>query len=250
MDLAPAGPFTSPAEHPPTLDGRALSRHGLMLLGYQRTRNISRNSRLAWEAGDDGPLAAEVAARGEEIFSGAVAEIWQEYRPMRDYLRATGRHPATAIDIGCGQAIADAFLLRDFGCHLTLVDIEQTEGQYHLWNDQGSGYASLAEARAFLQANGASPDRLVTVNPRHTPEAVAALSADLVTSSYSCGFHYPIAEYLGLMLATVAQGGVVVLDMRRRYQRNPDSALTSLLSESRQSVISEEPKAQRVAFHL
>ena len=115
----------------PQLDGSTISANGLMLLGYQRTANIRRHSRMAWEAGDREPLAAEVAERGKEIFAGAVAEIWTEYQPLRLYLKQTGRVPQHVIDIGCGQAITDAFFAADFGSRLTLVDIEMTEGQYH-----------------------------------------------------------------------------------------------------------------------
>lgn len=233
----------------PQLDGSTISANGLMLLGYQRTANIRRHSRMAWEAGDREPLAAEVAERGKEIFAGAVAEIWTEYQPLRLYLKQTGRVPQHVIDIGCGQAITDAFFAADFGSRLTLVDIEMTEGQYHLWKDEGSGYGSLADARAMLQANAVASDHITTINPRLSPKAMQDLRGDMVSSFYSCGFHYPIADYADLMLQTVAAGGIVVLDMRRRYLNKPDDALRALMAASKQTVVSEEPKAQRIVFH-
>ena len=238
------------SEAVPDLDGSAVSQNGLMLLGYQRTKQISRAARLGWEAGNPAPLAAEIAQRGAEVFAGAVAEIWAEYLPLRAYLHKVGRAPTHVIDIGCGQAITDAFFADDFGCKISLVDIEMTDRQYHLWNEAGSGYGSLADARAMLETNGVAADRIATINPRLMPDGMTGLSGDMVTSFYSCGFHYPIADYAGLMSDTVASGGIVVLDLRRRYQNAPDAALKALTAASRQTVISEEPKAQRVAFHL
>ena len=207
------------------LDGTTIGHRGLMLLGYQRTKQISRRSRLAWEAGDPAPLDAEVRARGAAVFDGAAAEIHAEYLPVRSALTARGRNPASVIDIGCGQAINDAFLYRDFGCAITLVGIEETPAQYHARAGEGSGYDALADSVAFLRANGVPADRLAAINPRREPGRIDGLAADLVASLFSCGFHYPLGDYADLFCTTVAQGGFVLLDLRRRYLKRPDAAL-------------------------
>lgn len=234
---------------PHGLTAEGLSHRGLMLLGYQRTRHISRRARLAWEAGDPGPLDVEVRARGPAIFAGAAAEIHAEYLPLRAALGALGRTPAHVIDIGCGTAINDALLYRDFGARLTLVDIEETPAQYHAWSGAGSGYAALDDAAAFLAANGVPADRITTINPRREPGRLEGLEADLVTSLLSCGFHYPIGDYADLFCATVARGGLVVLDLRRRYRRNPDDALAQLMATAgRVQTIHATEKSERVLF--
>lgn len=227
----------------------AISTRGMMLIGYQRTKTISATARKAWEEGDAAPFLAEVAQRRNEIFKAAMDEVYAEYLPLRAALATMGRRPQSVIDIGCGQALNDALLVKDFDCEVTLVDIEETPNQYHNWSDSGSGYASLAEAEAFLRGNGARA--VTTINPRKTPERMEGLRADLVTSLISCGFHYPIGEYLELFLRTVAEGGLVMLDIRRRYLSAPDAALKQLLEASRQTRIeSQEHKARRLIFHL
>lgn len=230
------------------ISGDSISTRAMMLIGYQRTKQVSPAARKAWEEGNPAVLEAEVLARRDEIFQRTLEEVYAEYLPLRAALAEMGRHPQSVIDIGCGQALNDALLVKDFGCAVTLIDIEETPSQYHNWNASGSGYASLAEAETFLRANGAG--EVVAINPLKTPERLEGLRADLVTSLISCGFHYPVGEYLELFLGTVAEGGLVVLDIRNRYFKNPDAALKRLLDETRQTRIdSTEHKAQRLIFH-
>lgn len=230
----------------PDLSDAAMSDAGIVLLGFQRTKQISQKARKARMAGDFGPIVEEVRARRRDIFHGAVREIHAEYRPLRAYLRDNGLAPRHVIDIGCGQAINDAFLSADFGCRFTLVDIEQTDAQYHGWAEAGSGYASLEDARAFLIDNGTPADRVITINPRKTPEAVAGLSGDLVTSLFSCGFHYPIDEYLDLFCRTVAEGGLVVMDFRKQYLRRNPPALQRLFAAGQVHEIADDEKSKRL----
>ncbi|MFN6978974.1 MAG: hypothetical protein ACK4OP_12675, partial [Gemmobacter sp.] len=171
-----------------------------------------------------------------------------EYLPLRDCLRRLGRAPARAVDIGCGQAITDAFLWRDFGADLTLVDIEETPDQYHAWAAAGSGYAALADAQAFLIGNGVPAASVTTINPRQ-PGARIPTSTDLAMSLFSCGFHYPIAEYAELFCATVEAGGAVVLDLRLRYLRRPDAALARLMAlAGTQEQVFRLEKSERILF--
>lgn len=220
----------------------------MMLMGYQRTKQVSPEARMAWEQGNPAILEAEVLARRDEIFQGALEEVYAEYLPLRAALADMDRAPKSVIDIGCGQALNDALLVQDFNCAVTLVDIEETPSQYHNWNASGSGYASLTEAETFLKANGAK--KVTTINPLKTPAKMKGLKADLVTSLISCGFHYPVGDYLDLFLQTVAEGGLVVLDIRRKYHRNPDAALQRLLYETKQKPVeTTEHKADRLIFH-
>jgi hypothetical protein len=235
------------AGHRP-LDGSAFSQRGMMLIGYQRTGHVSRRSRLAWEAGDPSVMEAEVTARRDQIFAEVTDAIAREYQPVREYLRRRGLTPRHVVDIGCGAAISEALLRQDFDLKATLVDIEETPQQYHLWNDTGAGYASLAEAKAFLCKNGFKAGEVTTVNPRKAPGAMAKVSGDLVTSYISCGFHYPITDYVDLMLKTVADGGTVILDLRGRYLAAPDEALSRLMAAAESEVLIEMPKSKRMAF--
>lgn len=224
----------------------SLSVRAIALLGFQRTKQVSKPSRKAWLDGDPRPMEAEAKARRAEIFNGALLEAYREFIPLRDYLFAQDITPRHILDIGCGQAVPDLFLHRAYSPAFTLVDIEETPEQYHLFSASGSGYASLAEARALLVANGAAPDRVATINPRKTPHALTGQDPDMVTSFYSCGFHYPIDDYADLMVDTVADGGVVCLDLRKRYLRRGSDALTQLFEAGTRTDLFEDARSFRV----
>jgi hypothetical protein len=86
------------------------------------------------------------------------------------------------------------------------------------------------------------------VNPARDPAAIPKLSGDLVTSFFSCGFHYPVADYADLMAATVRSGGTVILDLRGRYLAQPDPGLKHLLDISTVTTLLDMPKSKRLAF--
>ncbi len=217
------------------------------LLSYQRTKQISTSAQTAWEQGDKRPILREVKARKNEIIRGAMLEIYQEYLPLRDVLKS--RKIETVCDIGCGQGINDVFLHRDFQPAFTLVDIEQTDAQYHFWSDTGSGYASLAAAEGLLLENGVAPERLRTINPRKTDWPQKGHGFDLVTSFYSCGFHYPVDEYMGLFLDTLETGGAVCVDLRKSYLAETTGGIADLQAAAETTTVYKDRKSLRLMFH-
>ena len=227
------------------LKTETLANADVMLIGFQRTKQISKASRQAWETGDTAPMAAEVDTRHQAIIEGALAEIWQEYLPLRDYLNSEGLRPTHVADVGCGAAINDLFLAHDFDCSFTLIDIEETPTQYHGWADSGAGYASLDSAQALLRANGVTES--TAINPKQSPDAVADVKADLATSLYSCGFHYPVDGYLDLFGRVIGSGGTVVLDLRGRYYRRRQGGLAQLLDMGNVTELYHDERSVRVA---
>ena len=224
----------------------SLSDAAVMFMGYQRTKQISKETRKAWDAGDTAPMAAEVSRRRGEIIRGTLAEIWQEYLPMRDFLNAEGISPTHVADVGSGSAINDLFLAHDFSPEFTLIDIEQTDEQYHGWNKSGAGYASLDAAKALLMENGVANAAITLINPTKTPDAVTGVSPDLATSLYSCGFHYPIDDYVDLFLRTLGNGGAVILDVRGHYWRRKPDALDRLCDAGSVTEIYRDERSVRI----
>ena len=217
---------------------------GCALLGYQRTKQISRKSRKGWEAGDASFLTAEVAERKAEIIEGAFLEIYQEYLPLRAAL--DGAKLSKVCDVGCGQGINDVFLYQDFKPAFTLVDIEMTDEQYHLWAAEGSGYASLDSAKALLAENGAK--RVKAINPTKTKWKQTGHKFGLVTSLYSCGFHYPLDAYEDLFLDTLSSGGAVCVDLRRSKINRSSPTLDKMKSEAVMTPVYEDAKSFRMLF--
>lgn len=216
------------------------------LLAFQRTKQISRKSRLSWEAGNEEAMLTEVKTRKKDIIRGAFLEIYQEYLPTRMALKS--RKIASVCDVGCGQGINNVLLQHDFVSRFTLVDIEETDDQYHLWAENGSGYASLASAKSLLVENGTSAENIVTINPKKTPWDQSGHQFDLVTSLYSCGFHYPVDEYIELFLDTVRNGGAVCLDLRKNYLNRGSEMLSNLMTVGSAEVVYEDEKSTRYLF--
>lgn len=227
-----------------TLDDAAIA-----LLGFQRTKQVSKKSRQAWMQGNTEPMLAEAHSRGAEIFVGALLEIYQEYIPLKQKLDEIGFRPSAVIDVGCGQALPNLFVHSDFGPEFTLIDIERTDKQYHFFEDEGSGYASLESAREMLVDNGLNAEKIRIINPRKSPEDMYRISGDMLTSYYSCGFHYPIDEYADLMVQTLDDGGVVVFDVRKKYyHRNPDN-LSRVLAAGAVDEVYEDERSIRLMLH-
>ncbi|MEO1140634.1 MAG: hypothetical protein AAFW87_14405 [Pseudomonadota bacterium] len=226
----------------------AMSDDAIALLGFQRTKQISPQSRKSWIAGNPVPLRQEARARRGDIFTGTLTEIYAEYLPLRAYLDKHKIKPKSVIDIGCGQALPDLFLHHDFKPRFTLIDIEQTDDQYHAWADSGSGYASLDQAAALLRGNGVAKTKVKTVNPVKAPTLMTGLKADLLISFYSCGFHYPVDDYADVMIDTLKTGGTVCLDLRKRYLRRGSDALSRVLEAAERTDLFEDPRSFRVAL--
>lgn len=228
----------------------AVPHEAIALLGYQRTKQVSAAARLAWENGDPAPMLTEALTRGEAIFRGALLETYREYLPLRAFLDARNFRPRTVIDIGCGTAITDLFLCRDYTPRVTLIDIEETEDQYHFWADQGSGHASLDAAVALLTDDGVPRDRITAINPRVEPEALKTVRGNLLFSFYSCGFHYPVDDYARMMTRTVERGGLVCLDLRQSYVRSQTGKLPRVLDSGEVHILYEDARSIRIALCL
>ncbi len=189
----------------------------------------------------------EVRARKIDIIEGALLEIYQEYVPLRQSLGEA--RVKRVCDIGCGQGINNVFLNIEYAPQFTLVDIEETDDQYHFWADVGSGYASLNSAKDLLVSNGAKEADVSLINPTQQDFDQTGHEFDLVTSLYSCGFHYPIDEYTELFLDTIAGGGMVILDIRKKYMKFKSPGLSHLLAQAKMGIVYEDAKSIRVKFY-
>lgn len=121
--------------------------------------------------------------------------------------------PRRFADLGCGQAFIDLFIHRTFGCDLVLIDIETSADIHFGFAPEGSGYADLANAKAFLAANGVPENAITTVNPRNE-SLVAVGPVDMAMSLISCGFHYPVETYDDFFRTQVSKA--IMLDCRNK----------------------------------
>ena len=224
-------------------DGLASS--DLVNLILQRSEVLSdlpRPGRVirAWEAGDDAPMLAQVERLGTAIAQRAAGVIAAEYAALRAVLMESP--PARVADIGCGYALFDLFLARDFAADLLLIDIETNDRRHFGFQDQGAAYASLAVARALLQGNGVAAARIVTLNPGRA-DLLAAGKVDLAVSFLSCGFHYPVDAYIPFFTQCMNPGGRIILDLRAG---TADAQMQKLAPLGPIRILQGPPKARRV----
>ncbi|WP_298921298.1 class I SAM-dependent methyltransferase [uncultured Roseobacter sp.] len=198
---------------PSALDFSMFGTHDVANILLQRSELANSNQTIIrWLEGDDAPLLEQAQADRERILRDAVGIAAREcnlFMPSLDE-----RLPHRIADIGCGYAFAGLVLYRTFGCDLVLIDIEEGEGRRFGLRSKAAGYADLATARAFLQANGVPDQKITTVNPKK--EDTDNLGEfDLVLSLASCGFHYPVKTYETLFSDQISEGGAIVLDIRK-----------------------------------
>lgn len=164
----------------------------------------------------DDPAWPEVMQQTATIHREAIlAAVTSELSDMFDQISPTIAlvAPRRFADLGCGQAFIDLFIHRKFGCDLVLIDIETSDDIHFGFAAEGSGYADLANAKAFLAANGVPDNAITIVNPRN--ESLAAVApVDMAMSLISCGFHYPVATYDDFFRTQVSKA--IMLDCRNR----------------------------------
>jgi SAM-dependent methyltransferase len=122
--------------------------------------------------------------------------------------------PATlrVLDVGGGVGGLGIALHERLGDALryTLLDREGIDRR--IWyglRGEGAKYNSLGVATRFCAANGVDIET-IDIDERSFPEG----PFDLIVSTISWGFHYPVATYADAAVAALAPGGRIVLDVR------------------------------------
>lgn len=214
--LMPANPteaaVVAPID-PATLDFSMFSDQDVANMLLQRSELASSGQTIKdWVAGDEQLLLNEAHSQRSQILHGSIRIAERE---CGHFLKAIDTiAPKHTADIGCGYAFASLLLHRRYGCDITLIDIEESNGRHFGFQGEGAGYTSLETARAFLEKNGVPAEKIRTINPKQ--DDTAALGGfDLAISLASCGFHYPVGTYDNLFRTQINAGGGVVLDIRK-----------------------------------
>ena len=197
-------------------DFHTLTVDDVAKIALQRTAHLKRYPFLgrpsykAWTKGDWGPIRREANKQRKKILHGAMQDIEAEFAVFENFI---GDRPVLKMmDIGCGHALTSVLFWRRYNCDIHLVDIEQSNSTHHDYHDSGSGYASLAAAKEFLVSNGVPENRIAITNPMN--ETLESVELDLILSTFSAGFHYPISTYTKFALKSLKPGGMLIFDAR------------------------------------
>ncbi|MBD8876016.1 hypothetical protein [Roseibium polysiphoniae] len=123
------------------------------------------------------------------------------------------------MDIGCGIAALDYYLyqfLKANNPNIYLIDRTQVdENVWYMFEDRGSFYNSLDLAKQTLIANGVPEQSIFCIEAPDDGVLHSAINpCDLIISTYSWGFHYPIELYLESAYEILAVGGALIVDVR------------------------------------
>ena len=200
-----------------SLNISALNESDMVNLILQRSEIIRDQPRFnryikAWTKGDDAPMQDLINRMGiETLTRRAAAYIYLEYLQLRPIFEK--RNPKKVADIGCGYALFDLFLAKDYGTDLVLIDLESNENRHFGFKSEGAAYSSLGTAKNLLTDNGIPTKSIETINPEVT-DVAKFKNLDYAFSFISCGYHYPWQTYRDLFLNGVADDGSIIIDIR------------------------------------
>lgn len=148
------------------------------------------------------------------------------------------------MDIGAGLAGIDLVLSRHLNFNtIVLVDkSEQSRKIYYGYKHKGAFYNSLESAKELLVRGGVKSENIqMIVAPSDGDLPCPANSLDVVISTISWGFHYPVRFYIESVNELLAEDGVLIIDVRKRT-----GGLEELLSYFDVETISKGEKSVRV----
>ncbi len=166
----------------------------------------------AWTRGEDAPILDLINRMGRDTLirrAGAFIHLeFEQLRPVFDK-----KAPDYVADIGCGYALFDMFLAKEYGSKLALIDLESNDNRHFGFKESGAAYSNLTSAKTLLKANGITSSKVKTYNPE-TDDLSKIKELDYAFSFISCGYHYPLSTYDQFFKNSVAEDGRIIVDIR------------------------------------
>lgn len=196
-----------------------LHKGALRTLLLQRTQYRSGLKRYANRLHLGGTYSRLVEPWIESLRRGAIRTAYERElaHDLDDITSQLDAAPHRVLDIGAGLGGIDVLLNRRFrgsSPEFWLLDRFRIDAAISYgFAAEASAYCDQEETRRFLCHNGIDERRLHLVDA--DADEWPATRFDLVVSLISWGFHYPVETYAGKVAASLAKGGVVILDVRR-----------------------------------
>jgi hypothetical protein len=162
-------------------------------------------------------VALEARVGAERVKALYRQDMRDEFASIRAFLPPSC---ASILDIGCGVAGIDVLLDRHYAGQqpdFYLLDrSEVASSVYYLFEPRGAFYNSFDVARVLLAGNGIAGERIHTLTASDRFEIdIHGWRTDLVISLLSWGFYYPVQAYARAVFELLADGGRVILDVRK-----------------------------------
>lgn len=124
---------------------------------------------------------------------------------------------SSILDIGCGIAALDLFLFERLEAP-TLILLDKTSIETKVWymfEQSGAFYNSLELAEETLTQNGVPGDKIQLLEATDNGDIkLPDRSVDLIVSTISWGFHYPVSTYVDSVARVMSERGALIIDVR------------------------------------
>jgi len=148
----------------------------------------------------------------DKVDSALTKMVLKDYSMIEKFLPDSVNN---VLDIGCGIGLINIPVYHKYeNPHIYLLDkTELDTTKISGFNQAYKFYNSMDAAKNTLNENGVKESNI------HLYEADSHLSLyniefDLIYSFLSCGWHYPISTYIGLMSKTLSPSGRLIVDIR------------------------------------
>lgn len=135
-----------------------------------------------------------------------------EFKLMLQYLPEKCE---SILDIGCGIGGIDVLLSKCYGNpKLLLMDKSEISKKIHYgYHGTGASYNSFKATYDLMDANYIINYKLIDVSTGKLP---VFENVDLIVSLLSCGYHYPLDEYLDYIETVLSEDGTLIIDCRQK----------------------------------
>ena len=149
----------------------------------------------------------------------------------------------TILDIGCGIAGVD-IVLNEYLKFSKIYLLDKTKTEEEIWygfKKSGAFYSSLELAKETFKINGFNTNLIELIDaPKDGDIRLQKGSIDLVISTISWGFHYPISTYINSVINLLNDKGILIFDLRTEETSNEE--LKRLLENFNIEIIDSEIK--------
>jgi SAM-dependent methyltransferase len=175
----------------------------------------------------------------EARFKAYPIAVEQEFETLSEWLPDACE---SFMDIGCGLGLVDVLIARATGAKtIFMMDGDGSVMPKMGFKSGTRAWGNVRMGQMLVQKNLPTSVKVATL----TPDPTHRLSVDLIVSLKSWGHHYPVETYLDLAKASLSEGGVLILDLRRG--RGGRETLEKA-GFCHLDTVFENPKRQRMVF--
>jgi SAM-dependent methyltransferase len=152
----------------------------------------------------------------EELIKSALGKmVKRDFEMIEKFLPSSADN---ILDIGCGLGLINIALgdkYKDCNFHMLDKTKELENEKISGFNEKYTFYNSLEATKDMLSKNGIEESNLFLYEvEEENINILKTKKFDIILSFLSCGWHYSVLEYKDLILSSLNDDGLVILDIR------------------------------------